>query len=87
MSQSETADIKQVSEFPTIVFARRCKLQPELLSRWEDMRVFLKLRKNRERISNLQDIVDVVDPDEIDEDEIGIIRDQLRDLAEEIFDT
>ncbi|MEM2839431.1 MAG: hypothetical protein QW505_05290 [Thermoplasmata archaeon] len=86
MSQTDSEQIEPIAEFPTIVFARRCKLQPELLSRWEDMRVFLKLRENRDRINQLWDIAECVDPDYIDENELADIKDQLRDVAEAIFD-
>ena len=86
MSLAESEQIEPIAEFPTIVFARRCKLQPELLSRWEDMRVFLKLRENRDRIRQLSDITECVDPDCIDDNELADIKDQLRGIAEDIFD-
>lgn len=87
MSQAESAQIELTDEFPTIVFARRCKLQPELLSRWEDMRIFLKLREIRDRISGLSDIAEYIDPECIDDDELSNIRDQIRELSRAIFET
>ena len=87
MSQSESIHVEPPIEFSTIVFARRCKLQPELLSRWEDMRIFLKLRENRDRISKLSDMAECVDPECIDDDEISEVRDRLRELYQGILET
>lgn len=87
MSQAESVQVELTNEFPTVIFARRCKLQPELLSRWEDMRIFLKLRENRDRISGLADIADCIDIECIDEDELSSIIDQLRELSQAVFET
>lgn len=86
MSQSNSIIAESPIEFPTIVFARRCKLHPELLSKWEDMKIFLKLRENRDRISKLSDLAECVDPECIEEDEISEIRDQLKELSQAILE-
>lgn len=87
MSQSDSITAESPIEFSTIVFARRCKLHPELLSKWEDMRIFLKLRENRDRISKLSDLVECIDPECIDDDEISKIGYQLRELSQAILET
>jgi len=86
MSQAESEQIEPASEFPTILIARRCRLNPELLSRWEEMRTFLKIRENRDRIESLSDIQDCIDPDCLDENELNEIQSELRALSEAVFE-
>jgi len=84
MSEAGTQQPESFEGFPTIVIARRCKLNPEMLSKWEDMRTFLKLRENRQRISVLSDIEDCTDADSIDEQKLNDISCELRLLNESL---
>ncbi|MDH4122969.1 MAG: hypothetical protein OEV21_02640 [Thermoplasmata archaeon] len=53
MSTPEAIVQKPAADFPNVVFARRLKMTPELLSRYEDMKIFLDLRENRQKIENV----------------------------------